>query len=136
MHSAGRKYPDKNKYPRNHIACTWPVYNKLETLYQLSTRSGNSDSKLATLYQIFSSLSFLLQWVLDRHSCRLFVKRIRSNRVFYYIFTGSEHDFFPFHAEWLSKGWELEMFYENTLRNYSHLQLILIRLCLLAVWGE
>jgi hypothetical protein len=36
---------------------------------------------------------------------------IRS--LFYYeVSTGSEHDIFPFHAEWLSKGKELERFFK------------------------
>jgi hypothetical protein len=39
-------------------------------------------------------------------------KGLWNNQVFYDISTGSEHYIFPFHAEWLSKGRELEIFFK------------------------
>jgi hypothetical protein len=60
LQPAGRKYPDKNKYPINHIGYTWPVWKELETLYQLLTgvRPEAHTSKLATFYKIFWALVF------------------------------------------------------------------------------
>jgi hypothetical protein len=97
LQPAGRKYPDKNKYPINHIGQAWPVCNNLETLFQLGS------GLLAILYEIF--------WAL-RDSCASELQTVTAvdylgkgyevNQLclFYYVSTGSEHDIFPFQTEW------------------------------------
>ena len=56
-----------------------------------------------------------------------FVQEIRAHQVdlFYNVSTGSEHDIFPFHTEWLSKGRESWKKNSNILRKNCHSQWML-----------